>query len=200
MNNKYNPEIHHRRSVRLRNFDYSQQGLYFITICVQNHICIFGNIENGEMRLNEIGEIVHNEWLKTAELRPNIQLHEYVIMPNHFHAILEITTGAGRAMLTEAGVLPRAGHALPLREQPPKPYTNELPQSRFQNIGKNTISSITGSFKSAVTRNIHSAGYDFAWQRNLWEHVVRDFDDYARIAAYIINNPSRWEEDTFYKK
>jgi REP element-mobilizing transposase RayT len=185
INNKYNPEIHHRRSVRLRNFDYSRQGLYFVTICVQNGICIFGDIENGEMRLNEIGEIVRREWLKTAELRPNVQLHEYAIMPNHFHAIVEITEQTD-------GNYVRARRAVPLR-------TSELPQSRFQNIGRSTLSSIIGGFKSAVTRNIHAAGYDFAWHRNLWEHIVRDFDGYARIADYIKNNPFRWKDDTFYK-
>ena len=88
--NKYNPDIHHRRSIRLRNYDYAQ-GLYFITLCVKNRICFFGEIINGKMQLNESGEIVHNEWLKTTELRPNVQLHEFVVMPNHFHTVFEIT-------------------------------------------------------------------------------------------------------------
>jgi hypothetical protein len=96
-----------------------------------------------------------------------------------------------------------AGRALPLqRQQPetPKPRTNELPKSRFQNIGRNTLSSIVGAFKSAVTKSIHAAGYEFAWQRSLWEHVVLDYNDYARIDDYIANNPAKWNDDTFYQK
>ena len=88
--NKYNPNLHHRHSVRLKNYDYAQEGFYFITICVNKHQCVFGNIANGKMCLNKIGEIVRNEWLMTAELRHNVQLHNFVVMPNHFHGILEI--------------------------------------------------------------------------------------------------------------
>jgi REP element-mobilizing transposase RayT len=84
----YHPDLHHRRSIRLPDYDYSQQGLYFVTICVQDRECLFGKIDESEMILNEIGKIVRNEWLKTAELRPNVKLHEFVVMPNHFHAIL----------------------------------------------------------------------------------------------------------------
>lgn len=86
----YNPNKHHRRSVRLKGYDYSQTGLYYITICVQNRACLFGKIENGNMILNDAGHMIENEWLKLTERFKNIVLHEYVIMPNHFHAILEI--------------------------------------------------------------------------------------------------------------
>ncbi|GHV57144.1 hypothetical protein FACS1894182_05260 [Bacteroidia bacterium] len=199
----YHPDLHHRRSIRLPDYDYSQQGLYFVTICVQDRECLFGDIDKEEMRLNEIGKIVRNEWLKTAELRPNVKLHEFVVMPNHFHAILEITEKInGNYVLPEnAGnaAFVGAGRALPLPQQPNQ-RTNELPNTRFQNIGKNTLSSIIGSFKSAVTRNIHILGYDFSWQRNLWEHIIRDTNDHARIAEYINNNPANWDIDRFYKK
>ena len=85
-----NPHIHNRRSIRLKGYDYAQEGLYFITLCTQNRALLFGNIENGEMNLNDYGRIVEDEWIKTLEIRKNIAIHEYVIMPNHFHAILEI--------------------------------------------------------------------------------------------------------------
>ncbi len=88
--NKYNPNIHHRRSIRLQGYDYAQAGLYFITICVKDRACLFGEIENGVLILNEAGEMVHDEWNKITERFPNIQLHENVVMPNHFHAIMEI--------------------------------------------------------------------------------------------------------------
>jgi REP element-mobilizing transposase RayT len=88
--NKYNSNIHHRRSVRLKTYDYTQEGLYFITICVKNRRCDFGKITDGNMQLSLIGEIVRNEWLETFKLRPNLKMHNYVVMPNHFHGILEI--------------------------------------------------------------------------------------------------------------
>jgi putative transposase len=88
--NKYNPNKHHRKSIRLKGHDYSQAGLYFITICVQDRACLFGKVVNGEMKLNDAGVMVKNEWLKLPQRFPNIQLHEFVVMPNHFHAIMEI--------------------------------------------------------------------------------------------------------------
>ena len=90
----YNPNIHHRKSIRLKGYDYSQAGLYFITICCQNRIYRFGQIENGAMQLNDAGKLIETEWLNLKIRFPNINLHEYVVMPNHFHAILEITVGA----------------------------------------------------------------------------------------------------------
>ncbi len=87
---QFNPALHHRRSIRLKGFDYGQAGLYFITLCCQDRLPLFGSINDGVMGLSPWGEIVQEEWLRTPELRPNVALHEYVIMPNHFHAILEI--------------------------------------------------------------------------------------------------------------
>jgi len=96
----YNPQKHHRHSIRLKGYDYSQAGLYFITICVQNRECLFGEIvgastrddqnTDGEMILNDAGKMVRSEWIKLPERFTNIALHEYIVMPNHFHAILEI--------------------------------------------------------------------------------------------------------------
>ena len=94
---KYNSEKHHRRSIRLKGYDYSQSGLYFITICVLNRHCLFGEIENDEMILNEYGKIAATEWINTESIRDNIRLHEYIIMPNHIHGIIEIIrTGDGK--------------------------------------------------------------------------------------------------------
>src|SRR5690554_524293 len=95
---KYNPEKHHRCSIRLKGYDYSQPGLYFITLCVQNRHCLFGEIENGERICNEYGKIATTEWINTESIRDNIRLHEYIIMPNHIHGIIEIirtTDGRG---------------------------------------------------------------------------------------------------------
>jgi REP element-mobilizing transposase RayT len=88
MTNKYNPNIHHRRSIRLKGYDYLRAGVYFVTICVQHHECLFGKIADGEMVLNELGKIAHDEWLRTSKLRQNVELDEFVIMPNHVHGII----------------------------------------------------------------------------------------------------------------
>ena len=94
MANKYNPDIHHRRSIRLTGHDYSESGLYFITLCAVNKICMFGNVVDGKMQLNDIGQLVEQEWLNTINIRhDNVRLHNYIVMPNHFHAIIEIRRG-----------------------------------------------------------------------------------------------------------
>jgi REP element-mobilizing transposase RayT len=202
--NKYNPGIHHRRSIRLRGYDYSQEGLYFVTICVQNRECIFGEIVDDEMRLNEIGEIVRFEWLKTANLRPNVHLHDFIVMPNHFHGILEIVypENADRRGVARNALTTTTCNA---------PTENIRPYSRIAEIEKNEYMSsispkshemgtIVRAFKSAVTKNIHIVGYDFAWQRNYHEHIIRDDDNYIRIADYIAHNPENWNTDRFYNQ
>ena len=92
MNNYYyNPDIHHRRSIRLKGYDYAQKGMYFITLCVQERECIFGTIFENRMFLNEIGQIVANEWVNTMNIRDNVIIHNFIVMPNHIHGIVEIT-------------------------------------------------------------------------------------------------------------
>lgn len=91
---KYNPAIHHRRSIRLKGYNYSQAGLYFITICTQNRVCLFGFIENCEMVLNGAGNHAIKCWLAIPKHYPNTRFHEYIVMPNHIHGIIEITVGA----------------------------------------------------------------------------------------------------------
>jgi REP element-mobilizing transposase RayT len=177
-NNKYNPGIHHRRSVRLCDYDYSQEGLYFITLCIKNRECLFGEIAGGEMRLTEIGEIAQNCWLEIPQHYPNTQLHNFVAMPNHIHGIVEITVEVENIGVENV----RVENIRPLRRRP--------------NCESGTIGAIIRGFKIGATKKI---GFS-VWQRNFWEHVIRDYDDYARIDDYITNNPFRWKEDTFYNE
>jgi REP element-mobilizing transposase RayT len=86
----YNPNIHHRRSIRLKGYDYSQAGLYFVTICVQNRECVFGKIADNEMILNDVGRVAQQCWLEIPQHFPHAILHEYVVMPNHIHGIVEL--------------------------------------------------------------------------------------------------------------
>ena len=183
----YNPNMHHRRSIRLKEYDYSQEGLYFVTVCVQKHANLFGEIIDEKMCLSPIGIIADVLWYEIKNHAQNIELHDFVVMPNHIHGIIEIVDGTVET--THVG----ATHALPL------PLSQPLPQSRFQNQGKNTLSSIVGSYKSAVSKHAHRLGFtEFAWQRNYHEHIIRSANDYVLIEQYISNNPVNWDKDKFY--
>lgn len=175
--NKYNPNIHHRKSIRLKGYDYSQEGLYFITLCTQNRECLFGNITNGNMILNDAGMMVEKCWHEIPHHFPNTNLHEMVVMPNHFHGIIEITA------------VVRAKNFSP------------LPQSLPPRSPSKTIGSIVRGFKIGVTKwfrenkqNQFPIGKP-VWQRNYWDRIIRNNDEYQRIMQYIINNPQQWEND-----
>jgi REP element-mobilizing transposase RayT len=200
----YNPQIHHRRSIRLAGYDYKQAGLFFITICVQNRKCLFGDIvesffEDGSGKcddgvwgsvegaptrgartlvLNDAGIMVEREWLLLPDRFPQIKLHEYIIMPNHFHGIIEIV----RVSLVGAPI-----------------YENETQIHNNKHIGE-----IIGAFKSCST-NAYIAGVKTQswppfekrlWQRNFWEHIIRDEKAYENIRNYILKNPENWITDT----
>jgi len=180
----YDANIHKRRSIRLKEYDYSQEGLYFITICVNEHLCLFGQIKEDKMRLSVIGVIADVLWYEIRNHAINVELHDFVVMPNHIHGIIEI-------MANKDSDNVGARHALPLQTQ--------TQQSRFQNQGKNTLSSIVGSYKSAVTKHAHRLGFaEFAWQRNYFEHIIRNTKDCNNIVEYITNNPVNWKQDKFY--
>lgn len=175
----YNPDIHHRpfdtahgrRSIRLKDYDYSQSGAYFVTVCTQNRECLFGEITDGEMVLNEFGKIVADEWIKTGEIRDEIELDAWVVMPNHFHGIVIICRG----------------------DRPVAPTPAALPGPRPKSIG-----SLMSGFKSAVTKRINeirnTPGIS-VWQRNYYEHIIRNEKSLENIRNYIIYNPAQWEED-----
>lgn len=188
----YTPAKHHRRSIRLKGYDYSQPGLYFITLCCQNRICRFGHIENGETILNELGLVAYNEWLKTAEIRKNVELGEFIVMPNHFHAIVRLL---GRGELYS----PDNTNEF---HSPDK--TNELHSP--DNLGvfdtplhspSQTIGAIVRGYKSSVTKQLGILGFtEKIWQRNYHEHIIRDEQSYLKISEYIINNPANWNVDS----
>lgn len=190
---KYNPETHHRRSIRIKEYDYSQEGLYFITICSFNHACLFGHIDNGDMVLTAYGKIANNEWMQTREMRNNIELHKSVIMPNHMHGIIEINDSTRRGTMPRAripnvtrnqGTLQRA----PTKEQFGKPTSNTIP-------------TIVRGFKSSVTKQINiirnTLGHP-VWQRSYYEHIIRNKKSYNRISEYIRYNPEKWLQDKYY--
>ncbi len=185
----YNPKIHHRRSIRLQGYDYSQNGAYFITLCAQDRKSIFGKVVNGEMQLSPFGIIVRDEWLKTSEMRKNIEMDEFMVMPNHFHGIIVIDDFDS----ARTGTLQRTPTRAPTKEEFGKPTSNTIP-------------TIIRGFKSAVTKQINTiqinAGVynmpERIWQKNYYEHVIRNEISLNKIREYIMSNPLNWKEDDLF--
>jgi REP element-mobilizing transposase RayT len=272
---RYNPERHHRRSIRLRGYDYTQTGGYFITIVAHERALLFGEIVNGAMRLNEYGQIVRDEWFRTAVVRPYVMLYpdEFVVMPNHIHGIIWIVgatrrvaptcgiaptddgvaptddgvaptddgiattdgvvptcgvtptdwiVGATRRVAPTCGVAPTDGIAptcgvVPTDGIAPTcgvaptdgiaPTDGGVPTDGVaptHPLGRPTlkphsVGSILAQFKSLTTKRINALrGTPGAavWQRNYYEHIIRDERSLQQIRRYILENPQRWEQDS----
>jgi REP element-mobilizing transposase RayT len=168
---RYTPQDHHRQSIRLKDYDYSQAGAYFITICTYRRKCLFGNIANGAMEPNHFGIIIQETWDALPLHYQYIRLDEFVVMPNHVHGIiiflddLDMNVGAG---LKPA---PTRRHGLP-----------EIVRG-FKSFSSRSINQLRQSPGSPV------------WQRNYYEHVIRSQDDLDQARQYILNNPAKWSED-----
>lgn len=191
---KYNPQIHHRRSIRLKGYDYAQAGLYFITICCQDRTCLFGEITDGEMILNDAGQMVETQWLAWPNRFPTVALHEYVVMPNHFHAILEIV-GATLVVVQNTEIVGQQ------KEQSQGIASIDMPVNK-------TIGDMMDAFKSITTveyiRGVKNMGWQpfngKIWQRNYHEHIIRNEQSYQPISNYIINNSAKWADNKFNTK
>jgi len=169
-------------SNRNPNWDYSSPAKYFITICTASREHYFGEIVNFKMKLSEIGNIAYYEWLKTPELRPdmNIVLDEFCIMPNHFHAIIGWGGDQCRGRLQSASTTLKTKN------------TNKFgPQSK--NLG-----AIIRGFKSSIKKYATINSINFAWQPNYHDHIIRNEEEFKRIKRYIQNNPKNWNKDELY--
>jgi REP element-mobilizing transposase RayT len=177
---KYNPQKHHRRSIRLKGYDYSQAGAYYVTIVAQNRLCLFGNVANAEMQLNDAGRMLQSQWEYLPQRFPNVELDEFIVMPNHIHGILVITDKTNDEFHTPDA---RANAA----EYDP------------------ILGDIVGTWKSIATdeyiRGVHESNWEPFYgkllQRNYWEHIIRDEEELNRIREYTINNPANWESDDY---
>ncbi len=199
MKNK-NPNIGHRRSIRLKGYDYSQAGFYFITICCHDRVCLFGKIvgvENNEspkMVLNDAGKIANECWMEIPKHFPNSVLYEHIIMPNHIHGIIELKSEPVGAndYSPNKNVINDVNGA--------NDYNRANDYSPLRSPSK-TIGSIVRGFKIGVTKWFrNNTDYKTIWQRNYHEHIICNEQSYQTISQYIINNPAKWEDDKFYKQ
>ena len=197
---KYNPEIHHRRSIRLKGYDYTQPGAYFVTVCAHQRMHFFGEVVNGEMVLNDRGKIARDEWFKTATLRPYVKLYEdeFVIMPNHGHGIIwiEEDVGALRGNVQLRGRQNRAEQ----RSAPTKTVSapTKTVSAPTKTVAPGSLSAIVRAYKSAVTYAVNAAENQrgaVLWQRNYYEHIIRNDRERKNIGWYILNNPLNWQLD-----
>jgi REP element-mobilizing transposase RayT len=177
-----------RKPSRLGGYDYSQPGGYFVTLVTHQRTCVFGDIIDGEMRLNTVGKIVQEEWIRSAQIRSEVMLDEFIIMPNHFHAILFILDKNNRK------------HNF-LEFQPQVRATGRSPQpgsERPRGPAPRSLGAFIAGFKSSVTKRVNRMNNTPGsplWQRNYFDRVIRDEDELDHIRKYIWNNPHQWEED-----
>lgn len=188
-------------SIRAQWWDYGWNGAYFITICTQNREHYFGEIQNNKMILSHVGIIADLLWHQIPKHHKNVELGDFVVMPNHIHGILIIDKQLDNVNVDNMDNV-ETGHALSLPSiqmlQTLSPVEFQKPGlKRFQNIGKNTISSIVGSYKSAVTKHANRLGYTHQWQKLFYDNIIRDNNQYQRISDYIVSNPENWAKDKF---
>ena len=173
MTTEHNSRKHRRKSIRIKGYDYSQAGAYFITICTHNRECLFGEAANGEMRLTRLGEIVKTSFTDLPHRYQEIELDYFTVMPNHIHVIIAITN---------VGAI----HELPLPPNDPMHRRRMLIPEIIGYVKMNTAKRINQSRNTPGAR---------VWQRNYYEHIIRNDDELNQMREYISQNPLQWELD-----
>lgn len=176
------PSLPSRHSVRLQGYDYRQSGAYFVTICTYQQACLFGSIRGGKMAANELGLIATECWLQISQVRPNIELDAFVVMPNHLHGILYIFDKE----TASDSILPTG---------PAKSSEGKLESD--------SLGVIIGQFKRAVTirsKLLVRSPPQPIWQRSYYEHIIRNERSLDDIRRYIVENPAKWSDDSLYGK
>ena len=173
---KYGGEQHNRRSIRLSGYDYAQSGAYFVTVCTQKRVCFFGSIVNGEMQLNDAGRIVQEVWRELPARFPQVGIDSFIVMPNHIHGIV----------LVGAQFIAPSNSPPDISRKPGEGRDGRAP----------TVGEIIRAYKAISTREIRrTVKADFRWQRNYYEHIIRNEESLNRIREYIVNNPIQWDVD-----
>ena len=222
---KYNPELHHRKSVRLQGYDYAAEGRYFITLCLYKHTCLFGDIVDNKMVLNDAGIVANQCWTDIPKHFPHAILHKHIIIPNHVHGIIEImynetfdngdanvgandgnfrvgTQDIDHAQVGAENFLPLQRDFSPSSQWTKHPsfHSKNHQKNEFQKMIPRSICAIVKGYKIGVTNWFHNNTEEGTiWQRNYHEHIIRNDKEYRVIAQYIIHNPANWKEDKFYK-
>ena len=184
---------HHRRSVRLPGFDYFVPGGYYITIVTQGRMHLFGEVDGGEMGLSQAGKIAEACWHAIPEHFPQAELGAFVVMPNHVHGIIVLHERADTDA-SENGLAAKSPPTVGARHGVPLPANNI---EKFSKSVSGSLATIIRQYKSSVTREVvqQFGGAPSVWQRNFYEHVIRDEQDHQRVHDYILNNPFNWETD-----
>ncbi len=172
----YDPNKHHRRSIRLRGYDYSTTGAYFVTICVEQRRCLFGDVIDEAIQLHKAGQMIQHMWQQMPQRFPMIMLDTFVVMPNHFHAIVH------------------------LESQPYLDTSGTTPPTRT------TLGDVLGAFKSLTTnayvRGVHHENWPQfdrrLWQRTYWDRIIRNDSELRNVRAYIERNPAQWLADRLH--
>ncbi len=174
----FSPNIHNRHSIRLRGYDYTCDGAYFITICTQDRSCLFGGITNNEMNLNEIGKIVYETWRWLSVQYDYVALDEMIVMPDHLHGIIIIADQHGRGDSSLDGGSRGDSRITPTKK-------------------RKTIGRLIGAFKTVSTKKINelvNTPGSRMWQRDYYEHIIRNNEELNRIREYISNNVIMWKD------
>jgi len=202
-----------RKNIRLQGYDYARAGLYFLTVVVQNRLHLFGQVVNGVMILNDAGRMVEKWYREIENKYPDKRCREMVVMPNHTHCIIEILDTGTHGTETDAHVgAPQRGrsatqpHAHPDTDFQINPHTNtDNPYGMHNKKHGATIGDVMDWFKTMTTneyiREVKNDGWkrfdEKLWQRNYYDHIIRDWQEDVRISAYIIDNPAKWDDDKF---
>ena len=186
-----------RQSIRLRGYDYSQSGAYFVTICTQNKKCFFGDMVNEEMVLNDAGRMINIIWNELPINYPGVNVDEFQIMPNHVHGIIILDNGQalGQHKGQAQGPAPTNGQ--------PRGFDNGQPRGVAPTAAGLSLPDVVHRFKSLTTaryiRGVKQKQWPpfpgKLWQRNYYEHIVRDENELNKTRRYIIDNPRKWDLD-----
>ena len=218
---KYDPKLHKRRSIRLKDYDYSLDGWYYLTICINLKECLLGCIQNETMKLNSAGLMIKSWWLKLEKKFSHVELGDYVIMPNHLHGIIQLFDNNDGYLIDDEHkencrgrptCLPSSGdnNLLQKYNKPIKGEHVGSPlregQSSDSNIEFVTLSKVLQWFKTMTTneyiRGVKAGIYEpfkgKLWQRNYYEHIIRNYLEHQNIAQYIYDNPMKWGKDEYY--
>jgi REP element-mobilizing transposase RayT len=186
-------ELPQRKQTRLKGYDYSRNGAYFLTLCIKDRAELLCEIVNGHSKLTEYGRIVEHEIKNIPIIRKECIVDKFVIMPNHIHMIVQLVGGDGnRPVAPNRPALPKCADPEPRAEQELR--ANPEPRADCHPPLRGSVSNMVQGLKGTVTRH---AGFSF-WQRSFHDHIIRGDRDYDRIAAYIENNPQNWRDDCFY--